>query len=258
MEQMPNRIERLISFVAAILGIGQVAWVVYGHFKSISIPFWLYLTSVVTAFIAGVGVSRLAEERPRPVPGEAFKEIGRVSFDYLPDSPVNHGWTLHVDGENGTPPLFSSAQASPTPGAIKIVKNNRYALDYSVNQIQALANMVELYARFEQSACFYVKVKLSSRDGNKVQNGWLAHVLGNGVPTKPFKDEWKIPVQGNILEGGWVQLKLSVEDEISKTFGADGWIFQELIGFRIRGSASISSVILYRIGGSTQKGQQVT
>ena len=79
---------------------------------------------------------------------------------------------------------------------------------------------------------------------------WLAHTIGQGIPAKAFNNEWKIPVQGEILDNGWVQLKLSIEDEISKTFGTDGWIFQELIGFRIRGSISISSIALYRIGGT--------
>jgi len=247
--QMLRIIERLVSFIAAVFFIGQIAWVVYGQFKSMSIPLWLYISSVLTALITGVGVCRWVSRKSKTVDREAFREIGRVTFDYLPDSPANNGWTLHVDGENGSPPGFSAAQDSPTPGGIKIVKNDRYALDYSVSQTQSLANMVELYAKFEQGAYFYLKVKLSSRDGSKVQNVWLAHIIGQGVPAKAFNNEWKVPVQGDILENAWVQFKLSIEDEISKTFGIDGWIFQELIGFRMRGSLSISSIILYRIGG---------
>jgi hypothetical protein len=246
---MFSRIERSVGFIAAVLGIGQIAWVVYGQFKSISIPLWLYLSSVLTALIAGIGISRWVSGKSKSANIEAFKEIGRVTFDYLPDSPANNGWTLHVDGENGTPPLFSSAQDSPTPGGIKIVKNDHYALDYSVSQIQSLANMIELYAKFEQAACFYLKVKISSRDSSKMQSVWVAHIIGQGVPAKAFNNEWTVPIQGEILENGWVQFKLSIEDEISKTFGVDGWIFHELIGFRVRGSISISSITLYRIGG---------
>lgn len=246
---MFSKIERPVWFIAGVLTIGQIGWVVYGQFKSLSIPLWLYLSSVLAALIAGVGISRWASGKSKLGSTEAFKEIGRITFDYLPDSPVNNGWTLHVDGENGTPPIFSAAQDSPTPGGIKIVKNDRYALDYSAGQLQSLANMVELYAKFEQSACFYLKVKISSRDSSKMQSVWLAHIIGQGVPTRAFNNEWTVPIQGDILENGWVQFKLSIEDEISKTFGADGWVFHELIGFRVRGSISISSVTLYRIGG---------
>ncbi len=116
--------------------------------------------------------------------------------------------------------------------------------------------MVELYAKFEQEACFYLKVKISSRDSSKMQSVWLAHIIGQGVPTRAFNNEWKVPIQGEILENGWVQFKLSIEDEISKTFGIDGWIFHELIGFRIRGSICISPITLYKIGGKIVEGQQ--
>ncbi len=246
---MLSKIERWIGVVAGALTIAQIGWVVYGQFRDFSIPLWLYLSSVLAALVAGVGVGFCFTRKSKLGITEAFKEIGRITFDYLPDSPINNGWTLNVDGENGSPPIFSAAPNYPTPGCIKIVKNDRYALDYSVTQLQSLANMVELYAKFEQAACFYLKVKIASRDNSKMKNVWLAHNIGQGIPIKTFDSEWKVPIKGDILEDGWVQLKLSIKDEISKTFGTDGWVFHELIGFRIRGSISISSVTLYRIGG---------
>lgn len=244
------KITRVVGFIAGILTIGQIGWVIYVQIKNISIPFWLYLTSISAAFLAGISICRWVTGKTKFSITEAFKEIGRINFDYLPNSPINNGWTLHINEENGNPPTFSAALNPPTPGSLKIIKNSRYALDYSVSQLQSLANMVELYAKFEQDACFYLKVKVSSRDNSKTQIVWLAHTIGQGIPIKAFNNEWKLSVQGDILENGWVQLKISIEDEIAKTFGTDGWVFHDLIGFRIRGSISISSITLYRIGGN--------
>ncbi len=102
---MFNKIERPVGFIAGIVTIGQTAWVVYGEFNNLSIPLWLYLSSVLATLIAGIILGRWAIKKSKSSSLEAFKEVGRIAFDYLPDSPANNGWTLHVDGENGNTPI---------------------------------------------------------------------------------------------------------------------------------------------------------
>jgi len=169
----PGSFERTISIVAAVLTIGQVAWWGYGTIKDISIPLWAYLTSVFTSFVAAALFFRHRHREEVNAQHLAFKVLDRISFDYLPDSPQNHGWRLSIDGPDGTPPVFSAAQDSPLPGAMKVLQSSRYALDYAANQTQSLANMVEVYIRLDD-ACLYLKTRIVSRDGTKSQDVWLA------------------------------------------------------------------------------------
>ena len=240
-------LERTISIIAALLTIGQVAYWAYGTIKDMAIPLWAYLTSVITSFVAAALVFRNPQRNAVNAQLLGFKVLDRISFDYLPDSPQNHGWRLSVDEPEGAHPAFSAAQDSPLLGAMKVLQHSRFALDYTANQTQSLANMVELYIKLDD-ACFYLKTRVVSRDGTGSKDVWLAHILGQGQPVQAYVNEWTVCVQGEVLENGWLQWKLPIEDEVSRTFGKEGWIYSRLLGFRIRGSLCISPITLYHFG----------
>ena len=59
--------------------------------------------------------------------------------------------------------------------------------------------------------------------------------------------KWSFEVQGEILEDGWILVKLSINDEVASTFGKEGFVYQSLRCLRIRGSLAISPITFYRI-----------
>ena len=61
------------------------------------------------------------------------KKIGEIRFDYLPDTPASHGWTIGLD--QGTPelPSFSAVPDAPVPGSIAIQAHASYFMDYAVD-----------------------------------------------------------------------------------------------------------------------------
>jgi hypothetical protein len=120
-------------------------------------------------------------------------------------------------------------------------------MDYTVEQVQSLANFIEYYVRPKRDGSLYLKVDISSRDGTQVQTVWLQHIIGTGTPQQISPKEWCFYVQGEILEHGWNLVKVSIDDEVSSTFGKKGFVYQRLQSIRIRGNLAISPITLYRI-----------
>jgi len=62
-----------------------------------------------------------------------------------------------------------------------------------------------------------------------------------------FNDsEWQFFSPGDLLDGGWGILKVSLSDQVTTSFGRQGWVFDQLTGFRVRGSLALSPLTLYR------------
>ncbi len=120
-------------------------------------------------------------------------------------------------------------------------------MDYVVDQVQSLANLVEYYVKPTSDGTLYLRVDISSRDRTQTRTVWLRHLIGAGAPHQVNPSEWSFDVQGEILEDGWTLLKLSVYDEVSSSFGKEGFVYQGLRGIRIRGSLSLSPITFYRV-----------
>jgi hypothetical protein len=76
---------------------------------------------------------------------------------------------------------------------------------------------------------------------------WLRHVIGTGEPYSINRSEWSLDIQGEVLDDGWTLVKISLEDEVARTFGREGLVYQRLNGIRLRGSLSVSPITLYRV-----------
>lgn len=54
-----------------------------------------------------------------------------------------------------------------------------------------------------------------------------------------------MPATTEILGRGWVLMKMSLAEQVRCSFGGDGWVFKQLIGFRLRGTIAVSPIALY-------------
>jgi hypothetical protein len=246
---MWNRLYVVVSFIAAILTILQLAWagrtMLSKGFQA-SVPAWLLMATTITAMIFGWLLGRRTTAKTA-FRNQRFKRIGQITFDYLPDLPTNHNWTLKTENDEKLAPEFTSAVDTPLPGSILISSKGKYRLDYEVGQSASLCNFVELASKLSKDAVIYVKVKVRSRDLSESAEVWLGHVIGNDQPKKISPIEWQISTRGEVLDNEWLLLKLAISDEVRNTFGRQGWVYQSLLRVRLRGTMSISPITLYRI-----------
>jgi hypothetical protein len=165
--------------------------------------------------------------------------LGEITFDYLPGSPLAHGWALR---ETNNPPTFSANEKH----GLSISAKERYALDYEPKPPNGLCGRVELSARYSADAVVYLKVLMEGREAKDSKIGWIAFRLGNGGPKKEAHNEWAVYVAGS-ERVGWVNLRLPLHYYVAQTFGTDQrLVYKELLGLRLRGSLDISPIQFIR------------
>lgn len=165
--------------------------------------------------------------------------LGEVAFDYLPASPLEHGWVL-VD--TTSLPRFSRNEKN----GLTISAKERSGLDYEVRPPGGMSGRVHLKARYSANAVFYLKVRMAARKDGGSKFGWLAFRLGNGSPKQESHDEWIIYASDSGTDG-WIPLNLSLPYHVAETFGKDqGLSYQELVAVRLRESISISPIRFFR------------
>jgi hypothetical protein len=243
-----DRLYKIVRLPAALITIGTFLWagkaMLMGGLRA-GVPAWLLVLTAIAAFVSGLFLGKRAKPSVQTVAIAPPKKIHEIRFDYLPDSPVNNGWTLGLEGETQVAPEFMAARDSPIPGSLLIKDRGAYYLDYEVEPHARVADTVEFYVKFTANSVFYLKVRLVSRDKSKADIVWLAHVPGS-EPAKEYDSrEWTVFVTGDILENGWRRVTLPIAAEVDQTFGRKGWVYQELLGIRFRGTISVSPITFY-------------
>jgi hypothetical protein len=166
-------------------------------------------------------------------------DMGTISFDYLPDSPLLHRWDLATKHTR-----FEAFASKDRAGALTIKAED--AIDYAVEKYQRVCNRVRFIAKLSERSYVYVKVQFQAPGRtNGFDWGWIACDTGVGKPRKESRDEWVI---SRIPEkNGWTQFDLFLPDEVQRTYGqVEVLQFSELLGFRLRGELSITPISVFR------------
>jgi len=244
---------KALSAVAAVVFLAQVVGSVlaYSYEATTSLLVVGLPVGSVVLFVLGFLLGRYVARRRRGA--SHLTRISDIKFDYLPSPPTEHGWELKVEATEsrtgGQEPEFARATDSRMPGAIRIEPRGGYRLDYRVPDNESLANVIECEAKYEHNAKIYARVRMTSRDrASQQRDGWLSFAIGAGAPKCFNEGEWQVPAQEQLLEGGWVSLKLVLEDAVGRTFGREGYVYERLLTLRVRGQISLTPVTLYRIG----------
>jgi len=242
----------IITIMFISLNAASFIFIILGEWISILMPVTSFMTPHSISFAIMIRslkkeLSLHTDSEKRFILQSSSADKHQITFNYLPDTPMNHGWRLSIDGEQKNPPHFSVDSTCPISGSLQITHTDRYAMDYLADQTQSLANFAELYIKFSRSSAFYFRVKVSNRAGSKSASVWLCYEPGNFEAKLAYKNEWKLPMSGELLKNGWTACKISIADDVDKTFGKAGWIYQGLICIRLRGSLSLSPLTFYRI-----------
>jgi hypothetical protein len=166
--------------------------------------------------------------------------MGQVSFDYLPASPLLKGWKLALP----TKPALKTEAAKDCPGGLRIEAED--AIDLGVEEYLKVCNRVSFGAKLSADSYVYARIRMESRDGESHSKvGWIACAIGDRGPRRESRDEWvvyQVPTKS-----GWSNYDLFLPDVVEQTFGtSEGLKFSELLGFRLRGTLSITRISLYR------------
>jgi hypothetical protein len=241
----------IISCILGLVTLGQLGSGIVKNFDD-GIPVWLFVTCSISCLVFGylVRIWRDGRAPATYVPTGGLKELGQVKFDYLPALPTGNGWRLGYDGalHEGERycPRFSAAVDAPVNGGLTVEPKERYFMDYDVEQVHSLANVVKYYVKPIRSGTVYLRILVSSQDGEQQKTVWLQHVIGKKPPRKINGSEWSFDVQGEMFKHGWVGVEISIEDEVRQSFGREGFVYRCLQGVRLRGSLSISAITLYQ------------
>jgi len=169
-----------------------------------------------------------------------------IRFDYLPDSPTNHGWKQGYPS-NAIPADAIWRAATDFPGGMAMALSDLgCAIDYTIGRSAALSKRIVCDFKFSNTAILFVRVKLATRDKLKTEQGFIKFVLGNGQPFFVSRyHEWELPIEPPSLGNGWHRLDIDLIEAVNRTWGQQGWLLSELVTIRLRGALSVSPIKLY-------------
>ncbi len=121
-------------------------------------------------------------------------------------------------------------------------------MDHRVKETETKSTYVEFIIKPGRGCVVYTMVQIVSKNTIQNKDVWLAVQPGTDEP-KPFgqgKIEWTIYVPESPMAGGWIKLGVDLPDQVEKTFGREGWQFDHLKKFRIRGNLSIAEIRMHK------------
>lgn len=175
-----------------------------------------------------------------------------IQFDYT-DSPTNHGWNFNEGDLQEV--IFEGINDATVGKALKITTSdgNFYAIDYELPlQTREFGNYLDIVVKYpDNRSSFYVYVIMTNNNGGKL-SGWLSFKIGKEqtLPSQMTtgEQEWLVYVYPeSFLDQNWVKMQIDLRKSVQETFGKDGWEFQKLIKFRIRGNLWIDSIVVSEI-----------
>jgi hypothetical protein len=173
----------------------------------------------------------------QPIAVETSRD--EIRFDYLPDSPLAHGWKSAGWAKH---PIPTDAAWEPTSDGGMLMKlSDIYCpIVYQVGTKAALSRRLVCDLTFLTGAELFVLVRLT-RDGSDDRDGGIKFELSRRQPSYTAKyDEWVLPIDPPSLGNGRHHLDISLTDSVGRTWGQAGWKLSELLKIRIRGHLSIS------------------
>ncbi len=243
---------RAASVCSIVTGLGWLAQLVWPTIKpaDAKVSVWLLVSASITASAFGFILGRFIFRKEQITPVDIIPElVGVIEFQYLPSPPTEHGWTLQVENKEDVSPVFRSAIDAPSPGSISIVSRGSYYLDYHLDPSLSFSDVVECAIKPGEVGTLYLRVRVKTADNSANKSVWIAHTLGTGKPTQSG-EEWGIEIPGSHVGNGWRSIRCLLRDEVRATCGQEGWIYDQVLCIRIRGTLSISPIKFYCSEGS--------
>jgi hypothetical protein len=174
-----------------------------------------------------------------------------VTFDYVPGSPLEHGWTqpYYKDGVA----VFKTDLE--IPGSLRMdVVQSVVALNYELPDIARQADVLRFTTRYSggSQSMIFTGVDVGTRDGSQRRRLWIKYYYGERraeiTPDGPAVDISKILPERTVwlpaqLVKDTLKFDIDLRDAVTLAVGAEGWIYRSIWAFRIRGRLSISPIV---------------
>jgi hypothetical protein len=190
--------------------------------------------------------TKLTKRQPQAKEEKERTQILQIRFDYLPDSPLNHGWRVSYGGQ----PVSNAPWTHPAdgpPGSLWLQLEAGCAMDFAIEPSASLADRITYMAKYTDTTMIFIRVRMTSPDSMATQEKWIKLELGKDDPRPTAKweqEEWTLPVSGIPIKSGWREFDLSLPDAVRRTWGTHGWTFKRILTIRIRGRLGISPIDL--------------
>ncbi len=213
-------------------------------------PFLPYIVVAAVFFWIGTLFPASNPQSPSALTKDVKLELfQKIEFDYQ-DSPIEHGWT--IVGADETEVIVVHISDQFVGNAVSINSPVNYGMDFEVTTAaKQFGKVIEFVADLENDSRIYAFVGLK-QDNGTTTTGWLKFKAGDGQPqpsaiaTNIGEGEWSVPIKPLLYRGGdWLLFQVDLEDAVKRTFGRDGWSFQQLIKFRVRGDLSLDYLSVF-------------
>ena len=188
------------------------------------------------------GSGKQTESPTEPSMGFGLRTISTLIFDFASSDVDTRGWSI---GSKGEKPSIETSIDDTVGRVVEIVPADNYHMDYKVSAAEKTAKRVEFVFKPGNSWVLYSKVKVvSSKEARYV---WLAIRAGVDQPSPLGKGsvEWSVFIQPKVIDKGWVSIEADLRPLVAQTFGKNGYQYDGLVGFRIRGHVTMSRILIY-------------
>ena len=177
-----------------------------------------------------------------------LSSLGRIRFES--DHPEQEGWKFGTNRNTPKDPIpqFRMVEDSHFGKSLDINLPAGHFMDHRVNKTEIKSTYIEFVIKPERDCVLYTELQIVGHNKPPVDNKWLAVRPGTDEPKAhgQGKIEWDIYVPESPMAGGWIKLGVDLPDQVKKTFGREGWQFDHLKKFRIRGNLSIAEIRMHK------------
>ena len=174
----------------------------------------------------------------------------KIAFSYLPDAVQLHGWRIGVDGPETPLPTIRPLSDPDLGTALSLIGPSGARLDYDVPEPARGSDLIDIVFAETGEMTFYVRLSVVRATGKR--SVWLAilpDTPGGTSEPKPLgngENEWHCYVRPTPGPGRWSVMTVDLRDAVTRTFGKEGWTFDQLLGFRVRGTTYLGRIGLLR------------
>jgi hypothetical protein len=186
---------------------------------------WIFVAVYVLWVVVRAGLS--ARKRAAIIPENKIDEL---RFDYLPDSPLSHGWVVAyakepVAAEKWKSAKWSPALNAPIPGSMHMEVDAGCAIENLLDSNKQQADWLRYAAKHTNETMVFTYVRLEHPDGC-VDSRRIKRVVGTGKahPTRKWEStEWTLHLKGVPIGGGWRQFDVSLPKSVEDTRLIPSW-----------------------------------
>jgi len=182
-----------------------------------------------------------------------------IKFDYKPHKNTDKAWLKllekndwHVvlEGNEKVYPKFKSISDMYQGRVLNISATHihQYYMQRQASTIESNCGYVEFVVK-KDNPVLYCNVHVRKNNSQEKDNKWLNIKAGPGTSTPVRSDpehEWQVYVPHRDLSGDWKVLQVNLPQHVHEAFGKNGWVFNQLHAFRIRGNITIAKIKVYR------------